>query len=582
MPRMVRVLALALFAAPLGLSLAGGGRGSQFAFLVGCAEYNRSEFRQLPYAGNDVADFRQALLDTGFEPEQVVLLHDKSEATRYRPLKANILRQLDLLLEDLRPEDTLIVALSGHGVQFKGDAVSYFVPVDGKVADKKSLIPLDGKDGLYEKLKACKAKKKLLIVNACRNDPAVDPTAAATKVELVDETRADEVPEGIAAIYSCKAGQKSYYDETRKRAIFFDHVIRAWKGEYAAGGAVTLDQFFDQVRVKTKLDVSRTFDQAQVPVVQREYKGEWTIARASGLKPATPAAAPKSETPAAPPPVAAAEDKLIQEMKFVRLPRGTAFLGGGKYNRESKDGPPSARNVPIDYDVELAALVVTQGQWEMLMGNNPSKFTRARWGHEVKGDPADVARLSDADLKRCPVESVSWDEVQRFLRQLNDREKGKGWTYRLPKEAEWEYGCRNASQSKEDNDYNFYAPGPTNTLTVAQANISEPSKEGPQPLGHPTMVGSYPPNKLGLYDMHGNVYQWCDEPPDPDKGESYRTVRGSSWRRGADDSRAWVRRYEEKKGSFEVGVRLARVVTGKDGPASPSDSIQKSKDVEKK
>ena len=60
------------------------------------------------------------------------------------------MHELDLLLAAMKKNDTLVVALSGHGLQFKGDPVSYFVPVDGKVADKTTLIPLDGKDGLYE------------------------------------------------------------------------------------------------------------------------------------------------------------------------------------------------------------------------------------------------------------------------------------------------------------------------------------------------------------------------------------------------------------------------------------------------
>ena len=77
--------------------------------------------------------------------------------------------------------------------------------------------------------------------------------------ELVDEDRLDEVPEGIAAIYSCKAGQKSYYDKKRELAIFFDHVIRAWTGEHAKGEAVTLESFLEQVKVNTKMDVNKTY-----------------------------------------------------------------------------------------------------------------------------------------------------------------------------------------------------------------------------------------------------------------------------------------------------------------------------------
>jgi hypothetical protein len=96
----------------------------------------------------------------------------------------------------------------------------------------------------------------------------------------VDEDRKEEVPNGIAAIYSCQAGQLSYYDDDRKLAIFFDHVIRAWKGEYTKDGKVTLEKFFLQVKDKTATDARDNFRRPQVPLVMREYKGNWEIGAA--------------------------------------------------------------------------------------------------------------------------------------------------------------------------------------------------------------------------------------------------------------------------------------------------------------
>src|SRR5262249_44707576 len=151
---------------------------------------------------------------------------------RYFSEKAKILKELNLLLSGLREEDTLVVALSGNGVHFKGERTGYFCPVDARLNDRTTLIPMEGEDGLFERLKGCKAKRKLLIVNACRSDPAAGLDLAARRLDL-DDTDQDQVPEGIAAIYSCQSGQKSYYDPDRKRGIFFDHVIRAWQGEYA-------------------------------------------------------------------------------------------------------------------------------------------------------------------------------------------------------------------------------------------------------------------------------------------------------------------------------------------------------------
>ncbi len=375
-------------ALPTLLTAQGGGKGTQYALLVACSRYEKAEFKQLPYTGNDVALFRRALLATGFDGENVLTLHDDRPETRDRPLKRHILDKLGLLLDDMRPQDTLVVALSGHGIQFKNDPVSYFVPLDGRVSDRASLIPLSGPGGLYERHKGCKAKKKLLLVNACRNDPTVSVDFAGTRVELVDEDR-DEVPEGIAAIYSCKAGQLSYYDPDRKVALFFEHAARAWKGEYSGGMPVTLDAFFEQVRAKTKADAIRTLNRSQVPVVVREYRGEWVV---------TAAAKP----PASKPPVVAvpktADTGIVAEMKFVAIPKGTFWMGWDSEKQQS-------RQVTIERDFELAAYCVTQGQWQEVTGSNPGYFSRQGKGKDK------VTEFSDAELARFPVERVSWEDA---------------------------------------------------------------------------------------------------------------------------------------------------------------------------
>jgi formylglycine-generating enzyme required for sulfatase activity len=493
-----------------------------------------------------VLAFRDALLATGFGDDHVAVLHDGRPETRYRPLKAHILRELDLLLDGMRAEDTLVVGLSGHGLQFKGEPVSYFVPVDARLADRGTLIALDGQGGLYECLKACPAKRKLLLVNACRNDPAVDLAFAAKKAELDDVDR-DEVPEGLAAIYSCAAGQKSYYDPQRKRALFFDHVIRAWKGEYGPGGPVTLEAFFEQVAVKTKADANRTLGVSQVPQVKREYKGQWVIANPAKAPPV-----PAPPVPAPPAPPAAAEDELIGEMNFIRGPKGTFWMGWDSTNMRSQQ-------MTIERDFELAAYTVTQGQWEAVMGSNPSYFSRKGKGGEK------VKEVPDADLRRFPVETVTWDDVQLFLAKLNERQKGQGWSYRPPREAEWEYACRGAATTKDKCSFDSYFATPTNDLSSKQANFEGHSPAGNGAKGpylvRPRAVGSYAPNKLGLYDMHGNIGQLCDDFLAPKLPQ--RVLRGGSWSVNGKSCRAASRSWSAPSvGSANWGFRLARVPSG--------------------
>jgi eukaryotic-like serine/threonine-protein kinase len=146
---------------------------------------------------------------------------------------------------------------------------------------------------------------------------------------------------------------------------------------------------------------------------------------------------------------------------------------------------------------------------------------------------------------------------------VNGYEKSKGWTYRLPSEAEWEYACRGGATTQEECSYHFYSATPSNDLSSKEANFDGnypfgKAEKGPY-LGRTTKVGSYAPNKLGLYDMHGNVWQWCSDLYDPQGLALARVLRGGSWFynggncRLAYHSRVWRGRYEDS------GFRLAAV-----------------------
>src|SRR5262249_53783892 len=151
---------------------------------------------------------------------------------------------------------------------------------------------------------------------------------------------------------------------------------------------------------------------------------------------------------------------------------------------------------------------VTQGQWQAVIGDNPSYFSRFGGGRN------DVKTISDKELKLFPVESVSSDDAQEFIRRLNERERGRGYWYPLPTEAEWAFACRGAATSLEECSCHFYFDKPTNDLSSAQANFDGNSPFGEAHKGpylrRMTRVGAYPSNKLGLCDMNGNVGQWTD------------------------------------------------------------------------
>jgi formylglycine-generating enzyme required for sulfatase activity len=235
-------------------------------------------------------------------------------------------------------------------------------------------------------------------------------------------------------------------------------------------------------------------------------------------------------------------------MTFVRLRKGTFYMGW--------DGTPgSAKKAEIQEDFEIAVHDVTQGQWESIMGegSNPSWFSR------MSGGRVNVLHISDEELKLFPVENVSWDDAQEFIKKLNEKYRGSGYLYRLPTEAEWEYACRGGATSEEECSYHFYFDKPSNDLSSDQANFNGDYPFGKAPKGknlqRPTRVGAYPSNRLGLCDMHGNVWQWTDT-----AGGSDRVHRGGSWlREGTNCQAAFRLRYAPAVRFPNLGFRLARV-----------------------
>ncbi|HVS35083.1 MAG TPA: formylglycine-generating enzyme family protein, partial [Gemmataceae bacterium] len=241
-------------------------------------------------------------------------------------------------------------------------------------------------------------------------------------------------------------------------------------------------------------------------------------------------------------------------MTFVHLPKGTFYMGWG--GDDGKGGiVTKGTKTEIQEDFEIAVHDVTQGQWQAIMGENPSWFSRFGTGRK------EVKDISDEELKVFPVESVSWDDVQEFIRKLNEKERGRGYLYRLPTEAEWEYACRGEATSEEECSHHFYFDKPTDDLSSDQANFNGQLPFGNAPkgkfLGRTTRVGAYPPNKLGLCDLHGNMFQWCN---DLLPGGSVRVSRGGSWVNRGSGCRAANRfLFAPTFRNYDFGVRLARV-----------------------
>jgi formylglycine-generating enzyme required for sulfatase activity len=250
---------------------------------------------------------------------------------------------------------------------------------------------------------------------------------------------------------------------------------------------------------------------------------------------------------AKPPGALPARYKNSLGMEFVLVPKGKFLMGGG-----GGQGILGTKEVEIPHDFYLGVYEVTQGEWQAVSGANPSEFSRNGSKKEAVKD------ILDEELKRFPVEQVSWIDAQMFLDSLNAREKEAGWVYRLPKEAEWEYACRGGPRAdKFEYGFDFYFEKPTNQLLLGLANFSPKPGEG---LQRTCKVGSYKPNSLGLHDMHGNVREWCDDAENAGDEASRRVNRGGSWGDAAGGCRAGDRVvYAPSSRYSDLGLRLARV-----------------------
>lgn len=238
-------------------------------------------------------------------------------------------------------------------------------------------------------------------------------------------------------------------------------------------------------------------------------------------------------------------------MEFALVPKGKTWLGGGA-------GKPGPKEVESRDDFYLGVYEVTQEEWAKVAGTMASHFSRIGPGRDT------VKNIPDGELKRFPVENVSWDDCQAFLDRLNKQAAESGWLYRLPTEEEWEYACRGGPLGDRlESSFDFYFGKPTNASLPEQANF-----DYGRGLKRTRQVGSYPPNRLGLYDMHGNVWEWCH---DDRVAAQVRPCRGGSWKGGDADGRAARRgSIPSSNRNDDVGLRLARVPTGM---ASPGDAV---------
>ena len=220
------------------------------------------------------------------------------------------------------------------------------------------------------------------------------------------------------------------------------------------------------------------------------------------------------------------------KLEMVLIPAGV-FKMGSPASEPGRQANETQHEVTLTKPFYMGKYEVTQEQWQSIMGSNPSS--------RIKGE-------------KLPVTNVSWEDCQEFIKKVNASTKGG---YRLLTEAEWEYACKAGTSTA-------YSVG--DSLTKSEANIDNSMTK---------TVGNYMPNVFGLYDMHGNVWEWCEDwsaaytgdgvtnPKGAATGTS-RVLRGGSFLTDVSGARSSFRNYDAPSGRFSsVGFRLARQVNNK-------------------
>ena len=228
-------------------------------------------------------------------------------------------------------------------------------------------------------------------------------------------------------------------------------------------------------------------------------------------------------------------------MVLVLIGPGT-FTMGSPVSEPERDGDEAQHRVEIDPAFYLGETEVTVAEWRQVMGTVPEDFN---------------------DNDELPATGVNWHAAKRFLERLHARGE-VGW--RLPTEAEWEYACRAGTESP-------FSFGDRVSVTMANFDGNRPypgSEPGPRP-NSPVPVRSLSPNPWGLYEMHGNVWEWCEDlyvekpadgvPVEDDVGGASRVMRGGSWFSRADQLRCGYRDgYPPNSAGEKYGLRLAYTI----------------------
>ena len=576
---------------------------NNWAILVGINTYDFLPNAPLQFARQDALAMQLFLCkEAQFAADKVMLCGDGSNGskTATRPLLRQILLKK---LQRAQDADNLWFFFSGHGM-VGADRQDYLMTSDSNPDDlEDTAVSINF---VTDSLRACNAKNIVLVLDMCRNEGREVGRKSDRSMEtsLRELVKHREGQQGIITLFSCGRGESSYEIPNLGQGAFThallnglrQHTILEDLEKYLAYKVPELHESAGKVRKQVPLVISEPCWKCKEPILSHhatagdvvrlkdlaldsEHDRDidkairlWKQVNLLAIDPADRSRAMNQllaltsqlSPPVATNPPATLSQSLLTEprsglsvieftsvkvdlngnithkpqgkaeifiedlgnevsLSMVRIPAGKFLMGSpmNEIGRSEIESPQHQVRVPEFY---MGQTLVTQAQWQQVMGDNPSQFN---------GDD------------RLPVEKVSWLDTQEFLQKLSQQTQRN---YRLPSEAEWEYACR----ARSTTPFSF---GETISSEIANycaqdrkfGNESYMGNYGDGNLGEfrnkTTHVDDFPPNAFGLYDMHGNLYEWCldhwhfnyeNAPSDgsawlSDDDNSARVRRGGSW-----------------------------------------------------
>ena len=522
--------------------------GRKLALLVGVKAYDHEDLKNLDFPENDVEELASVLKSQNYEMVVLTTARGKQDE-KSKPTAKNIRTCLKTLLRGATKRDLIIVGLAGHGIQPLGSDDSYFCPLDANpvIKNDRPIEPerLVSVGEILGQMTNSGIGDKLLLVDACRNDPSV----RSAKHRGVDHVNVAALPSRTGVLLSCSPGEFSFEEKSlgKGHGVFFYHVIAGLNGAARDGrGNITWDSLAAYVRTEVPPTVQKLFGKdggEQSPNAIGNLRGVPTVLAIAriGTRP-EPKPAPSDSFAG----TRAGQLRDAGVLKLVWIPRGDFTMGIPTNERDRfDDGRENQVQVTLTKGFWLGQHEVTQSEWQSVMQTTPWSGKK----YVKEGDD-------------YPATFVSWEDGMKFCEKLTGHERRadripSGWRYTLPTEAQWEHACRGGTRSR----FSF------GDLESDLGEYAWFNKNAGGTYGH--QVAQKKANPWGLYDMHGNVFEWCrdyyaKELPggtDPEVSVAglklLRVVRGGSWGSPARSCRSAYRGQDASFRSGGFGFRVA-------------------------